>query len=214
MRLQLEARPQPSQAMTALSPVIAIGLTVCVGAVIFAARGLDPLHALYVYFVEPVTTMWSDRGAHREGGAAGPDRRRPRGLLPGQPLEHRGRGPVHGGRDRGRRRTRHGAGPRPVARASADAGAGHARRHGVGGGARAAQEPVRSERDPDQPDAGVRRPVVARLAGARSVAGPSRLQLPEDGGVPGLAAPADARLRAGCTSARCSRSSRWWCCSC
>ena len=59
MRLQLEARQQPSQAMTALSPVIAIGLTVCVGAVIFAARGLDPLEALYVYFVEPVTTMWS-----------------------------------------------------------------------------------------------------------------------------------------------------------
>ena len=29
------------------------------GGVIFAARGLDPLHALYVYFVEPVTTMWS-----------------------------------------------------------------------------------------------------------------------------------------------------------
>ena len=23
-----------------------------------AARGLDPLEALYVYFVEPVTTMW------------------------------------------------------------------------------------------------------------------------------------------------------------
>ena len=59
MRLQLEARPQPSRLMTAFSPVIAIVLTVCVGGVIFAARGLDPLHALFVYFIEPVTTMWS-----------------------------------------------------------------------------------------------------------------------------------------------------------
>ena len=59
MKFQLQARSQPSRAMTVLSPVIAIGLTVCVGGVIFAARGLDPLHALYVYFVEPVTTLWS-----------------------------------------------------------------------------------------------------------------------------------------------------------
>ena len=59
MRLQLEARPQPSRMMTAFSPVIAIVLTVLVGGVIFAVRGLDPLHALYVFFVEPVTTLWS-----------------------------------------------------------------------------------------------------------------------------------------------------------
>ena len=59
VRLQLEARPQPSQLMTAASPVIAIVLTVVIGGVVFSARGLDPLHALYVYFVEPVTTMWS-----------------------------------------------------------------------------------------------------------------------------------------------------------
>ena len=59
MTLQLEARSQPSQVMTAASPVIAIVLTVLVGGVVFAARGLDPMHALYVYFVEPVTTMWS-----------------------------------------------------------------------------------------------------------------------------------------------------------
>ena len=59
MRLQLEARTHPSRAMVALSPVIAIALTVVVGGVVFAARGLDPLHALYVYFVEPVMTLWS-----------------------------------------------------------------------------------------------------------------------------------------------------------
>ena len=59
MRLQLERRPRDSRVMTAVSPVIAITLTVFVGGVLFAARGLDPLHALYVYFIEPVTTLWS-----------------------------------------------------------------------------------------------------------------------------------------------------------
>ena len=59
MRLRLEKRSQHSRVMTAVSPVIAIVLTVFVGGVIFATRGLDPLHALYVYFVEPVTTLWS-----------------------------------------------------------------------------------------------------------------------------------------------------------
>ena len=59
MRFQLERRARDSRVMTAVSPVIAIALTVLVGGVLFAARGLDPLHALYVYFIEPVTTLWS-----------------------------------------------------------------------------------------------------------------------------------------------------------
>ena len=41
------------------SPLIAIALTVVASGIVFAARGLDPLHALYVYFIEPVTTLWS-----------------------------------------------------------------------------------------------------------------------------------------------------------
>ena len=59
MRLVLERRPEHSRRMTVLSPVLAIALTVLAGGIVFAARGLDPLHALYVYFVEPVTTLWS-----------------------------------------------------------------------------------------------------------------------------------------------------------
>ena len=59
MRLTLEQRPEHSRRMTVLSPLLAIALTVLAGAVVFAGRGLDPLHALYVYFVEPVTTVWS-----------------------------------------------------------------------------------------------------------------------------------------------------------
>lgn len=41
------------------SPLLAILLTVVVGAILFAAHGLSPLEALYVYFIEPVTTLWS-----------------------------------------------------------------------------------------------------------------------------------------------------------
>jgi simple sugar transport system permease protein len=59
MRLVLEKRAEHSQAMAILSPVIAISLTLLAGAVIFALLGLDPLYALYVYFVEPLTSLWS-----------------------------------------------------------------------------------------------------------------------------------------------------------
>jgi simple sugar transport system permease protein len=45
--------------MALFSPVLAVFLTLIVGAAIFALRGLDPFHALYVYFVEPLTARWS-----------------------------------------------------------------------------------------------------------------------------------------------------------
>ena len=59
MTLQFEKRQHPSRVMIVGSPVLAILLTVIVGGILFAARGLEPLPALYVYFVEPVTTLWS-----------------------------------------------------------------------------------------------------------------------------------------------------------
>ena len=59
MRLVLERRPEQSRTMTVVSPLIAIAITVLVGAIVFSARGLDPFHALHVYFVEPVMTLWS-----------------------------------------------------------------------------------------------------------------------------------------------------------
>lgn len=59
MRLVLEKRAEHSKAMTVLSPVIAIALTLITGGIIFALRGFNPLSALYVYFVEPLTTSWS-----------------------------------------------------------------------------------------------------------------------------------------------------------
>jgi simple sugar transport system permease protein len=59
MILILERRTTPSRALTFLSPVLAIGITVVIGGVIFSALGLDPLKALYLYFVEPLTSLWS-----------------------------------------------------------------------------------------------------------------------------------------------------------
>jgi general nucleoside transport system permease protein len=59
VRLVLERRSERSQVMAVLSPVIAIGLTLLAGAAIFAARGIDPLYGLYIYFIDPLTTLWS-----------------------------------------------------------------------------------------------------------------------------------------------------------
>ncbi|MGE0213068.1 MAG: ABC transporter permease [Parvibaculaceae bacterium] len=59
MRLVLERRAERSHVMALLSPVLAVALTLLTGALIFAALGLNPLQALHVYFVEPLTTLWS-----------------------------------------------------------------------------------------------------------------------------------------------------------
>jgi len=42
--------------MVYLTPLVAAGLTVLAGAVLFAALGHPPLHALYVFFVAPLTS--------------------------------------------------------------------------------------------------------------------------------------------------------------
>ncbi len=55
----LEKRAAQSKAMTFLSPVVAIAITVVIGGVIFKSLGLDPLKVLYIYFVEPMTSIWS-----------------------------------------------------------------------------------------------------------------------------------------------------------
>ena len=55
----LEKRAAQSKAMTFLSPVVAIAITIVIGGVIFKSLGLDPLKALYIYFVEPMTSIWS-----------------------------------------------------------------------------------------------------------------------------------------------------------
>jgi general nucleoside transport system permease protein len=59
MAVTLSRRSEPSRVLAIISPLIALALTVAVGAVIFAARGIDPMHGLYVYFVEPLTDGWA-----------------------------------------------------------------------------------------------------------------------------------------------------------
>jgi simple sugar transport system permease protein len=52
--LKLEARPQPSKAMSFASPLIALALTVGVAALLFVVLGKDPLVGLGAFFVEPL----------------------------------------------------------------------------------------------------------------------------------------------------------------
>jgi len=59
MRIVLEKRAEASTIMAIGSPFIALGLTVVLGGIIFALRGFNPFEALYVYFIEPLTTVWS-----------------------------------------------------------------------------------------------------------------------------------------------------------
>ena len=60
--LTLEPRPQPSQWMSLASPLIALAITVLVGALLFVALGQDPLRGLAVFFVEPIRSAyaWSE----------------------------------------------------------------------------------------------------------------------------------------------------------
>ena len=60
--LKLEARPQPSQVMAMVSPVIALLITVALGVLLFSALGKDPLRGLQMFFVEPIKNAyaWSE----------------------------------------------------------------------------------------------------------------------------------------------------------
>src|SRR5579872_5945784 len=59
MQLVLEKRPERSAAIAVASPLLAIALTLITIAVLFAIIGKDPLAALYVYFIKPLTDSYS-----------------------------------------------------------------------------------------------------------------------------------------------------------
>jgi ABC-type uncharacterized transport system permease subunit len=42
-----------------LSPFIALGLTLIAGVILFVSLGKDPVSALYSFFIEPLTEVWS-----------------------------------------------------------------------------------------------------------------------------------------------------------
>jgi ABC-type uncharacterized transport system permease subunit len=52
--LRLEARPEPSRIMAALSPLMAVAVTLLVGVALFSVLGKDPIEGLRVFFVEPI----------------------------------------------------------------------------------------------------------------------------------------------------------------
>jgi simple sugar transport system permease protein len=58
-RLVLEPRAERSTAAAIASPLIAVGLTLLVMSILFAFLGKDPLNALAVYFLQPLTDSYS-----------------------------------------------------------------------------------------------------------------------------------------------------------
>jgi len=64
MRLELVRRAAPSGVMRALSPLLAVALTMGAGAAVFSALGYDGPGAVAEIFVRPVTTpaIWQDLG--------------------------------------------------------------------------------------------------------------------------------------------------------
>ena len=59
MRIELERRPEHSALFSALSPFIALGLTIIFGGIVFLLLGKNPIDALYSFFIEPLIEVWS-----------------------------------------------------------------------------------------------------------------------------------------------------------
>lgn len=59
MRLELIPRPEQSNIFAVISPFVALCVTLIFGLILFAASGINPFRALYIYFLEPLTQSWS-----------------------------------------------------------------------------------------------------------------------------------------------------------
>jgi general nucleoside transport system permease protein len=59
MQLVLEKRAERSNTIALISPLIAIGLTIVTMSILFAILGKNPIHALGVYFIDPLTDSYS-----------------------------------------------------------------------------------------------------------------------------------------------------------
>ena len=57
--LKLEARPQPSSAWSYGSPLLALVITVIIGALMFMALGKDPVKGLEMFFWQPIRTGYA-----------------------------------------------------------------------------------------------------------------------------------------------------------
>ncbi len=56
--LRLERRPEASQVMSYVSPLIAIGLMLVGGLILFAALGKNPLEGFKVFFINPISDLY------------------------------------------------------------------------------------------------------------------------------------------------------------
>src|ERR1700737_4520223 len=59
MQLVLEKRAERSNTIALISPLIAIGLTIVTMSILFAILGKNPISALGVYFIDPLTDSYS-----------------------------------------------------------------------------------------------------------------------------------------------------------
>ncbi len=58
MLLKLEPRGETSRAMVYLTPLLAIFLTLIMGAILFALLGHDPVEAMHAFFIAPVSSAY------------------------------------------------------------------------------------------------------------------------------------------------------------
>jgi ABC-type uncharacterized transport system permease subunit len=59
MRLALERRLEHSRPMTFIAPLLALALSLVTFFLIFVFDKIDPFQALYIYFIDPLTALWS-----------------------------------------------------------------------------------------------------------------------------------------------------------
>lgn len=57
--LKLEARPEQSKLMSVMSPLLALAITVVIGTILFVLLGKDPMRGLYIFFVEPLKSVYA-----------------------------------------------------------------------------------------------------------------------------------------------------------
>ena len=209
MRIWLEKRRELSRVMLALSPIGAVVATMVVGAVIFQAIGYDGPRAVSDIFFTPVLASykWPDVAAKAAplilialGLALGNQAKVWNIGAEGQYLLGAlgGAGVAHPDAGHARR---------------LDRAADDRRRHGggraVGGAGGVPAQPLRRQRNPVEPDAGLCRAAGAQLSRHRPVEGPARPEFPADRAVHRRSAAAGRRC-SGCRSRPASMSpSRW-----
>ena len=58
MGIKLTPRPQPSKSMVYLSPLLAIGLMLLFGMIVFIFLGQSPVKAFHAFFIEPINDLY------------------------------------------------------------------------------------------------------------------------------------------------------------